>query len=65
MFNKIQRQFLIRNPMTSDGVVGLPSRFSTVVCHGENVPALGLDFGKQTTAWRRLQWPDCSANEMK
>ena len=24
-----------------------------------------LDFGKQTAAWRRLQWPDCSANEMK
>ena len=22
-----------------------------------------LDFGKQTAAWRRLQWPDCSANE--
>ena len=24
-----------------------------------------LDFGKQTAAWRRLQWLDCSANEMK
>ena len=48
---------------------GLPSGFSTVVCRGENVLApsasFGLGFGKQTAAWRLLQWSDCSANEMK